>query len=152
MLSTHRGRVPGSAARPRHLPLSSWFRGEASGPPWRPIGLNTEFIAGVLVGAHDRRHALRTRAHYRRAPRDVGPQIGGFDAVKDYLAEDFVLGKLAAERGYGVILSSYVIEHRIGAQRFGANVGIACDGAAARAARGRGDMPARSSPILCLWP
>ena len=36
--------------------------------------------------------------------------------MKDYLAEDFVMGKLAAERGYGVILSSYVIEHRIGAQ------------------------------------
>jgi ceramide glucosyltransferase len=42
--------------------------------------------------------------------------------VKDYLAEDFVMGKLAAERGYGVILSSYVIEHRIGAQGFAANV------------------------------
>src|SRR5262249_27284253 len=43
--------------------------------------------------------------------------IGGFDAVKDFLAEDFVMGKLAAERGDGVILSSYVIEHRIGVQK-----------------------------------
>ena len=42
--------------------------------------------------------------------------------MKDYLAEDFVMGKLAAERGDGVILSSYVIEHRIGAQRFRANL------------------------------
>src|SRR5262249_11176746 len=33
---------------------------------------------------------------------------------KDYLAEDFVLGKFAAEAGHGVILSSYVIEHHIG--------------------------------------
>jgi ceramide glucosyltransferase len=48
-------------------------------------------------------------------------KIGGFDAVKEFLAEDFVMGKLAAEQGYGVILSSYVIEHRIGAQRFAAN-------------------------------
>ena len=32
------------------------------------------------------------------------------------------MGKLAAERGYGVILSSYVIEHRIGAQGFAANL------------------------------
>ena len=42
--------------------------------------------------------------------------------MKDYLAEDFVMGKLAAERGDGVILSSYVIEHRIGAQDFAANL------------------------------
>jgi ceramide glucosyltransferase len=48
--------------------------------------------------------------------------IGGFDAVKDYHAEDFVMGKLAAERGYGVILSSYVVEHRIGSQGFAANL------------------------------
>jgi ceramide glucosyltransferase len=47
--------------------------------------------------------------------------IGGFDAVKDFLAEDFVMGKLAAERGDEVILSSYVIEHRIGSQGFAAN-------------------------------
>jgi len=34
--------------------------------------------------------------------------------MKDYLAEDFVMGKFAAETGHGVILSSYVIEHHIG--------------------------------------
>ena len=48
--------------------------------------------------------------------------IGGFDAVKDFLAEDFVMGNLAAARGDGVILSSYVIEHHIGAQTLGANL------------------------------
>jgi ceramide glucosyltransferase len=56
------------------------------------------------------------------ARRDVLANIGGFDAVKDYLAEDFILGKLAAEHGAGVILSSYVIEHRIGEQDFMANL------------------------------
>jgi ceramide glucosyltransferase len=56
------------------------------------------------------------------ARRETLLRIGGFDAVKDYLAEDFVLGKLAADHGYGVILSSYVIEHRIGAQPFAANL------------------------------
>jgi ceramide glucosyltransferase len=85
------------------------------------IGLNTEFIAGVLVArmVDGMRFALGPTIAARRETLD---QIGGFDAVKDYLAEDFVLGKLAAERGYGVLLSSYVIEHRIGAQHFGANV------------------------------
>ena len=85
------------------------------------IGLNTEFMAGVLVARmlDGMRFALGPTIAARR---ETLQRIGGFDAVKDYLAEDFVLGKLAAERGYGVILSSYVIEHRIGAQRFAANL------------------------------
>jgi ceramide glucosyltransferase len=49
-------------------------------------------------------------------------RIGGFDRLKDYLAEDFVMGKLAAEAGYGVILSSCIVEHHIGSQAFGASL------------------------------
>jgi ceramide glucosyltransferase len=85
------------------------------------VGLNTEFIGGVLVARmlDGMKFALGPTIAARRGTLDA---IGGFDAVKDYLAEDFVMGKLAAERGYGVILSSYVIEHRIGAQPFAANL------------------------------
>ena len=85
------------------------------------IGLNTEFLAGVLVARmlDGMRFALGPTIGARRSTLQ---RIGGFDAVKDYLAEDFVMGKLAAERGDGVLLSSYVIEHRIGAQPFGANL------------------------------
>lgn len=92
---------------------SLWSRLEAA-------GMNTEFLAGVLVarmleGMHfalgptiaARKHALR--------------DIGGFNVLKDYLAEDFVMGKFAAEKGWKVILSSYVIEHRIGSESFRAN-------------------------------
>ena len=50
-------------------------------------------------------------------------KIGGFDVLKDYLAEDFVMGARAAEAGCGVILSSYVIEHRIGSQGLRQNFG-----------------------------
>jgi ceramide glucosyltransferase len=42
--------------------------------------------------------------------------------LKDYLAEDFVLGKFAAEAGHGVILSSYVIEHHIGSATLQQNI------------------------------
>jgi ceramide glucosyltransferase len=56
------------------------------------------------------------------ARRETLTAIGGFDAVKDYLAEDFVMGNRAAEAGWGVILSSYAIEHRIGAERLAANL------------------------------
>lgn len=85
------------------------------------VGLNTEFIGGVLVARmlDGMKFALGPTIAARRETLEA---IGGFDAVKDFLAEDFVLGKLAAERGYGVILSSYVIEHRIGAQAFLANM------------------------------
>jgi ceramide glucosyltransferase len=85
------------------------------------IGINTEFMGGVLVARmlEGMKFALGPTIAARRA---TLARIGGFDAVKDYLAEDFVMGKLAAERGDGVILSSYVIEHRIGGQSFIANM------------------------------
>jgi ceramide glucosyltransferase len=85
------------------------------------IGLNTEFIGGVLVARmlDGMKFALGPTIVARRQTLE---RIGGFNAVKDYLAEDFVMGKLAAERGDGVILSSYVIEHAIGAQPFAANM------------------------------
>ena len=85
------------------------------------IGLNTEFLGAVLVARmlDGMKFALGPTIAARR---QTLQRIGGFDAVKDYLAEDFVMGKLAAERGDGVILSSYVIEHAIGAQRFAANL------------------------------
>ncbi len=85
------------------------------------LGLNTEFLGGVLVARmlDGMKFALGPTIAARR---QVLAGIGGFDAVKDYLAEDFVMGNLAAERGFGVILSSYAIEHRIGSQGFGANL------------------------------
>jgi ceramide glucosyltransferase len=84
------------------------------------VGLNTEFIGGVLCARmlDGMKFALGPTIAARR---ETLAAIGGFDAVKDYLAEDFVMGNRAAELGYRVVLSSYVIEHRIGAQGFVAN-------------------------------
>jgi ceramide glucosyltransferase len=100
------------------------YRAVPGRSPWNTleaIGLNTEFLGGVLVARmlDGVKFALGPTIAVRRSTLQ---RIGGFDAVKDYLAEDFVMGKLAAERGDGVILSSYIIEHRIGAQRFAANL------------------------------
>jgi ceramide glucosyltransferase len=85
------------------------------------VGLNTEFIGGVLVARmlDGMKFALGPTIAARREALEA---IGGFDAVKDFLAEDFVMGNRIAARGFGVILSSYAIEHRIGAQRFAANL------------------------------
>jgi ceramide glucosyltransferase len=85
------------------------------------LGLNTEFIGGVLMARmlDGMKFAIGPTIAARR---ETLARIGGFDALKEFLAEDFVMGKLAAQCGCGVILSSYVIEHHIGAQRMKANI------------------------------
>ena len=79
------------------------------------LGMNTEFWSGVLVAQF-------------LAPMDfaVGPTmavrrsclhaIGGWGAFRDYLAEDFQVGRQARLAGYEVRLSTHVVEHRIGSQ------------------------------------
>jgi len=93
---------------------SLWSRLEAT-------GMNTDFMAGILVARmlEGVRFAVGPTIAARRS---VLQSIGGFERLKDYLAEDFVLGKFAAEAGYGVILSSYVIEHHIGDQTLAENI------------------------------
>jgi ceramide glucosyltransferase len=85
------------------------------------IGMNTEFLAGVLTARmlEGMKFALGPTISARKAVLD---KIGGFDRLKDYLAEDFVMGQLAAQTGCRVLLSRYVIEHRIGGHAFFANL------------------------------
>jgi ceramide glucosyltransferase len=56
------------------------------------------------------------------ARREVIEQMGGFAELGHYLAEDFVIGNRAPQFGYRVVLSSCVIEHRIGGQTFTDNL------------------------------
>ena len=93
---------------------SLWSRLEAT-------GMNTDFWGGALVARmlEGMRFAVGPTIVARRR---VLNSIGGFARLKDYLAEDFVLGKFAAESGQGVILSSYVIEHHIGSATLKENI------------------------------
>jgi ceramide glucosyltransferase len=93
---------------------SLWSRLEAT-------GMNTDFWGGALVARmlEGMRFAVGPTIAARRRVLD---SIGGFARLKDYLAEDFVLGKFAAESGQGVILSSYVIEHHIGSATLKENI------------------------------
>jgi ceramide glucosyltransferase len=81
------------------------------------IGMNTDFAGGILVARmlEGMKFAVGPTIAARRR---VLLAIGGFDRLKDYLAEDFVMGKFAADAGHGVILSSYIIEHHIGSADF----------------------------------
>lgn len=86
-----------------------WSRLEAA-------GMNTAFFQGVLTARmlEGMKFALGPTLAVRRAAIEA---IGGLEVVKDYLSsEDFMLGRLVAEAGFGVILSSYVVEHRIGSE------------------------------------
>jgi len=42
---------------------------------------------------------------------DILERMGGFPAVADYLADDFMLGNLTAKLGYEVVLSDCVVDH-----------------------------------------
>lgn len=88
-----------------------------SGPRWaarlEALMMNTHFMAGVLTARmlEGMKFALGPSAVVRRSALEA---IGGWDALDRYLAEDFMLGKLIAESGAGVILSRVVVEHHIG--------------------------------------
>jgi len=93
---------------------SLWSRLEAT-------GMNTDFWGSALVAR------MIEGMHFAVGPtivarRRVLEAIGGFNRLKDYLAEDFVMGKFASEAGHGVILSSYVVEHHIGSATLRQNV------------------------------
>jgi ceramide glucosyltransferase len=94
---------------------SLWSRLEA-------IGMNTEFLGGVLVARmiEGMSFALGCTVAVRR---NVLDSMGGFAYLQDYLAEDFVMGQRAAQLGHTVLFSSYVIEHRIGSQPMEKNLG-----------------------------
>jgi ceramide glucosyltransferase len=99
----------------RAVPGSSlWSHLEAT-------GMNTDFWGSALVAR------MVEGMHFAVGPtivarRRVLESIGGFSRLKDYLAEDFVMGKFAADVGHGVILSSYVVEHHIGSATLRQNI------------------------------
>lgn len=92
---------------------SIWSRLEAE-------GMNTEFLGGLLVAR------ILLGVDFAVGPTIVArrPVLDTvrFERLKEYLAEDFVMGKIAAEAGFRVILSRIIVEHRIGSQTFRANM------------------------------
>lgn len=73
------------------------------------IGITAEFHPGVLMARmlEGVKFALGSTMATTRARLE---SVGGFPALKDYLADDFMLGNLIAESGYEVRLSRTVVE------------------------------------------
>jgi ceramide glucosyltransferase len=77
------------------------------------VGLAATFAPEVLSSRllEGVRFALGSTIAVRRA---LLEQIGGFRAIADYLADDFLLGNRAAATGCEVVLSECVVEHVAG--------------------------------------
>jgi ceramide glucosyltransferase len=73
------------------------------------IGLTAEFMPGVLMARmiEGVKFALGSTMATTRARLEA---IGGFHALKDYLADDFMLGNLIANLGYEVRIAHYTVE------------------------------------------
>ncbi len=92
---------------------SFWSRLEA-------IGMNTDFHAGLFTAVmmEGTKFAVGPTIVARRS---VLLALGGIERVKDYLAEDYMLGRIASELGFVVRMSPYIVEHRIGSDGMRAN-------------------------------
>jgi ceramide glucosyltransferase len=100
------------------------YRAVPAGNLWsvtEALGMNTHFLAGVLTARmlEGMKFALGPSIIARRRVID---EIGGWSRLKDYLAEDFVLGNLAHKAGHRVLLSSCRVLHFIGGAGFRATM------------------------------
>lgn len=89
------------------------YRGIAAntlGSRLEALGIGTDFVPGVLsarVIEHGLRFGLGSTLAFRRTDLQA---IGGFEAMLDYLADDYELGKRIAALGKRVELSEVVVE------------------------------------------
>ncbi len=89
------------------------YRGSPSntfGSRLEALGISTDFAAGVLTAWYIEdglSFGLGSTLAMRRSALD---QIGGFEAVVDYLADDYQLGKRIADAGFKVELASIVVQ------------------------------------------
>lgn len=100
--------------------MTNLYRGVGSGDLWsklEALGMSTEFMAGVVVA--ERLEGMKFTLGPSMAIRaETLKAIGGFAAMHDYLADDFVLGNWADAAGWRVTLSSYIVNHHASTQGF----------------------------------
>jgi ceramide glucosyltransferase len=82
------------------------------------IGMSVEMTAGVLVAnlLEGMKFGLGPTTVVRK---DSLASIGGYTALKDYIAYDFAIGNLIAKAGYRVALSGHIIDHVVNQKSFG---------------------------------
>jgi ceramide glucosyltransferase len=91
--------------------------GDTLGSKLEALGVNTDFSAGVLVAQklEGIRFGLGSTLALRR--QTLG-EIGGFESMLDYLADDYEIGKRVAALNLKVELSQLVVETYLPAYKF----------------------------------
>jgi len=81
------------------------------------IGMSVEMTAGVLVAnlLEGMKFGLGPTTVVRK---DSLTSIGGYTALRDYIAYDFAIGNLMAKAGYRVVLSGHIIDHIVNQASF----------------------------------
>jgi len=100
--------------------LTCLYRGKNVAGFWSgltAIGMSVEMTAGVLVAnlLEGMKFGLGPTTVVRK---DSLASIGGYAALKDYIAYDFAIGNLIAEKGYRVVLSAHIIDHIVNQKSF----------------------------------
>jgi len=81
------------------------------------LSLTTEFLPGALVARRLEGMSFAMGAGIL-IRREVLEDVGGFAALEDCLADDYLLGKLPAQAGHQVELARDVVDHRLGTRSF----------------------------------
>jgi ceramide glucosyltransferase len=81
------------------------------------LGISTDFSAGVLAARvlQGVKFGLGSTMAFRR---ESLTQIGGFEPLVDYLADDYELGSRIAALGQKVIVSDVIVDHHLPAYKF----------------------------------
>ena len=85
---------------------------------WEALGIATDFAPGVLVAplVGVREFGLGSTLLFRRADLEA---IGGFDALADYIADDYQLAKRITGLGRRVVLSRLAVETSVTGRTWG---------------------------------
>lgn len=93
-------------------------RGGSFATRWEALGVATDFAPGVMVarllgmGGFALGSTMALRAAVLR-------EAGGFEALREYLADDYQLGLRVAHLGYRVTFARTVVETRLGGESWG---------------------------------
>jgi ceramide glucosyltransferase len=105
---------------PRVGMVTCLYRGKNAAGFWSgltAIGMSVEMTAGVLVAN------LLEGIKFGLGPtiavkKEAVKRVGGYEALGDYFANDFMIGKLIDNAGYRVALSNHVIDHIVNQKTF----------------------------------
>jgi ceramide glucosyltransferase len=106
-------RLAASLQRPGVGVVTCLYRGRPLAGLWSKLGamgVDYGFLPNVLTGValNMARPCVGATIALRRCVLD---SIGGFDAIKDQLADDYALGELVRARGLKVVLADFVVGH-----------------------------------------